>query len=155
GKTRPYTHGCIYFQGLLTRAAILCVLPSSINIDRQSQPEESKGIASQHVARPVRAKVNARDSDQSNHRAANGEQSGAKRRRAHQRVDEVEKKTEKGHIRCDVARGKASADWILIDLDQIRRWARPTDDGFDRVDHERTRSRAYRQASRFDLEPES
>src|SRR5262245_7170594 len=103
----------------------------------------------------MRAEVDARKADQTYQRAEQREQRGAKRRTTLQRVDEVEQKTVKRHVGCDVARGKAAGGGIIIDLDNIRRRARPSDDDFDRVGQEPDRSEAYQQASGFDLEPKS
>lgn len=123
-------------------------------MDYQRQPEGSEAIASQHVARPVRAEVNARDPDQTYQRAEDDEQRGAEPRRRRQCVDEVKQKPVKRHVRRDVARRKAFGDGRRIDLDHVLRRARPPDEKLERVDQEPTRSQAYQQPGRFDLQPE-
>src|SRR5262249_12280209 len=105
------------------------LLGPSIGEKKQRKPSGGEQVASQHVARPVRAQVHARDTDQDYWNGREDHRQAARARGTFSpQVGETEEKAEVRAIEHHVAGWKARIGQVMADSHQVRTRPGPGDE---------------------------
>src|SRR5918911_3264021 len=124
--------------------------PPAVQIEREREPEAAEEISAEHIAGPMRAQVNARESDECDRQNGGDEGRapcyGASRQ---ERIGDEEEETEIADVKGDVARREAFVARIDDDVDQVRSGARARNEELEQTVEQLAASGAENESRRF------